>query len=239
MTLGEMQSMLLFRFNDPNGALYTPTQLILLLNQAYRYVWNKLIEHKVYLDKKITTISFVSGIQETILPVDVDKIITVLDENEVTIPLYDEEFSKRSDVVSCYRKRAIAANVIGIPDEQATQTREDLLGWYRIPNISFNLKIVYNRQYIKIVDTTPTTRENNQIPSNFHEVIVDYATILGWSSRGIREEVINTINFWQASFQTGLDTLINNFSHDAETQQQVPSVPGRCAGCGSLGQDRG
>lgn len=225
MTSTEMRGILLDRFNDPGQALYTNTVLQRLLNQALRQISNVLIASKIYINKKSIDVTFISGSQEIVLTSTsldlwpLERILYVLDEDKINIPVYEEEFSKLSDTPSCYLKRHI--NDTPLIGGQTTDYR---LGWYREPTETFILTVYYLAQ-IPAFQTVGIIQEViNDIPSQIHDVIVDCATYLGWANKGLRQELLPTIQFWKQQYEEGLQIAIMALGPQAETQQSVVDV---------------
>lgn len=231
MTLADFYSELAERFNDPQNALFSQLRLRELINKAFRKIWSSLNANKIYLKKQTVTVSFVSGSQEIELPlVDITddtnirsayKIISILDEDENQLEIYEEEFSKRSETPSCYFKSIVSST---LSPAGGGYLRKYYLGWYREPTSSFDITLLYNSQIQTYIDGDPLNKTLEDIPTQFHDVIVDCATYLGWSTRGIRAEVVDTIQFWKNEYNEGLANMVASIQNQADTQQSVVDV---------------
>lgn len=218
MTLGEMKSLLKVYLNDPRGTLYDTDQLRIMLNTSMQFVYNALITKGVHLYRQTTSVAFVASSQEIALtPTDMLKPIQVYDSNLVPIPIYEEEFSRKSDVPSVYFVRTVATSGINI-------NRTDKLGWYRSPTTSFTLTLSYDTVLSEFDLNDSEDKSINIIPSQFHDVIVLRAAVDAWASKGIGPEIQTNISFWQSKFDEKFGMMFDLLVMKSTSQDEVVNV---------------
>lgn len=227
MTLAEFYIELKERFNDPQGALFSDGRLRELINKAFRKIWIVLNANRIYLKKETATLTFIADSQEIEIPL-VDfrypyKLIMVANSDGERLEIREEEFSKRSaENESVYFKSVVSTDLD--PSGGGGFLRKYYLGWHNSPTSSFDLTIVYNAQIQLYTLNDSVNKTIHDIPPQFHDVVLDCATYLGWSTRGIRQEVLDTIQFWKSEYEEGLSSMVATLGLDGVTQQSVVDV---------------
>lgn len=226
MNLKQMQQSLQLKLNDPQGSFYTLLQLTQMLNTSMQFVYNKLIENKIYTRKSTVDIIFTSNVQETAFVSNIHKLIAAYDSDSVPVPIYEEEFSKQSSNRSVYFRASAVPPTINVPIVVTLTVRQDKLGWYRKPSSTFTITILFAEK-LTLFDENNAETGNfyiNDIPEEYHEVIILRATEVAWASKGLSQENIPTIQYWQAKFAEEFDAMINTLGKQADTQQHVIDV---------------
>ena len=225
MNFIEMKTLLRTYINDPHKGIYDDEQLRLILNEAYNFVYNALIAEKIYLYTRKETISFSANTQETAFSAvnDVIKIIYVLDENEITIPVYREQDSKKSDIRSVYVGETIAVDPTA---RTSTKQRASVLGYFKIPSSSFDVVVYYAARIQSLLydEGDSDKRVIHVIPEYHHNVIILRATAILWSIKGITPEILLNLQWWESKYREEFEVMKNSVGLDPDVNEEVVDV---------------
>jgi len=197
MTLNELRIAVRSNLDDTFGSLFTDDQLRLKINSAMRHIWNELNKRGKYFNTITETISFTPDNQEVAIAGDIHTLIWVRDTDRLSIDVVDDSQAQRTDKQSVYITRTISS--VG-----NSRTRVTKLGYYRIPDIAFDLTIKYNQQITVFSGSANGSESYEDIPKEHHNVIVLYATIL--SLPKYHESIAD----WQQLFNVEMLNLIDS-----------------------------
>jgi len=194
------------------------TQLRISLNEAAKLVYRELIKNGIFVDRASTTISFTANNQEIAFSSGIkpQKIIKVLDEDGLPIPIYSEEFSIKSNRRSVYFIRSITRT----KDNNYSQAYK--LGWYVEPNSSFDVTVIYVpsvAEFTDVLDSRSIGSENLfWVPEEHHDVVVLWAVVF---LLGIDEEAQT---FWGNLAQRELQNMVMSSKPFNESDDAIVDV---------------
>ena len=210
MDFAAQKTMLSMNLDDKNHEYYLEEpDLRILLNASYQHIYNQLMQRDIFTKKTSQTVSMISGIQEVALasPNTIHKIIYVEDTDNIPIPIYKKEYARRSNVRSVYVAEYATP---GSPSNRVLK-----LGWYQKPTSNFDLTVDVAEKIGQYAVGAVSTYTIDDIPPEYHNVIILYATILGV---GKDEDNIQT---WVTLFQAEFDAMINGLGTRSEEASEV------------------
>jgi len=200
MDFSTLKTMLALNLDDKNHEYYfEEPDLRLFLNNAYQFIYNELMRHNIFTKVSDQTINVVTNVQETVLtsPENIHKVVLVKDSEDIIVPIYNEAYSKRASVRSVYVAEYATP---GSPNNRVLK-----LGWYIKPSSNFDLVVRTAQKVGQFAVGASSTYTIEDIPPEFHNVIVLYATIL---AVGKDEDNLQTwINLYNNEFETMLAGL--------------------------------
>ena len=225
MNFIEMKTLLRTYINDPHKGIYDDEQLRLILNEAYNFVYNALIAEKIYLYTRQETVTFAANTQEIAFSRtnDMIKIIYVLDENDIRVPVYREQDSKSSDRRSFYVGEDIN---IDPTDNSLTKQRASVLGYFKKTSSSFDAVIYYAAkiQHLLYNSGNPDKKVIHVIPEYHHNVIILRATAILWSIKGITPEILLNLQWWESKYREEFEVMKNSVGLDPDVNEEVVDV---------------
>lgn len=205
--------MLAMNLDDKNHEYYLEEpDLRILLNASYQHIYNQLMQRDIFTKKASQIIAVVSGTQETTLvsPSTIHKVIYVEDADNIPIPIYNKVYARRSNVRSVYVAEYATP---GLPNNRVLK-----LGWHQKPSSNFNLTVDTAEKVGQFIVGAISTYTIDDIPPEYHNVIVLYATILGV---GKDEDNIQT---WAQLYQNEFDAMIMGLGTKSDEASEVVDV---------------
>jgi len=201
---------------DPNGKIWSDSVLNSYINNAYLQI-QKDGNYKWRENASNTTFDTIVGTQEYALPSDFIRLTLVRYNNNVLIP---------SDKITLKRQQNTFVN--GQPSQYYIYGTN--VGFDTIPNAVKEIDFDYQKKLAKLSDDTDTS----ELPEDFDDTIVKYASFLAWSTkRGNESTSANKLN----EYRVLLDTLVNAYIFSDDVNLRF-STAGRRVGTGSKVLDR-
>ena len=209
MTLQELKNQIRIQLDDKESSLYSDEQLRVLINSAYRHIWNKLLAANIFLKMSSVDVNFTT-VQEVEITgsADIQKIIHIQHEDGRYINLVSEAQAKRSDSPVCYLSRQVTT--VG---SESGPVRIEYLGWYRVPSNAFTLTLSVCSKVSQFISTDSSSSIIHDIPPEHHDLITTWATILALG--GLEEASEFWINLYQEQLANVLSSNYKNDEADA------------------------
>jgi len=214
MNLGEIRSSIRVNIDDRQSDLFTDSELTLLMDRAVRHIWNQFMLMEFYPIIKTTYVEIPAGSRVAELSPSfgkkIQKVIRVETANDVT----------KSDATTTGTATGVLVEVVEEKfsvkaDRQSVFFRgRTHVGWYRIADTSIGLAIFYSPTVTRI-STQPDSFSLSDIPEEYHEAIVLWATVL---ALGTDE---HNVGFWKSLFDEMMATVAASFTTKTEHEQGV------------------
>jgi len=216
MNIGELRESIRLNIDDTAGDLFTDAQLNNILKRAYNHLYRKMINAGVNINVASISLSFSSGSQEVIIasssgvPVAnslVQKPLYCRDVDNLKVEILDMTACLDSGKRSVYLRRVFS-------DKQETH----YLGYYLTPTTAFTVTFDYIPKITYEFDTMNDTTSIEFIPSEHHDVLINYATVLA-----LGKDEINA-KFWYEMYNETWRDMVHNASNVPEKYSGVVDV---------------
>jgi len=218
MTKSEIRQSIRVNIDDRQKDLFTDSEIDVLIDRSLRHVWNQfmLMEFyptvkttytKITQDNRVVQLDFGLDIQKVLRVetacdvVKSDEVFTGTPTGEL-VPVLEEKFSVKADRRSVFFRGRTH------------------VGWYRIPDSDIGLAIFYIPRISSIVNK-PDSFVVPEIPEEYHEAIVLWATVL---ALGTDE---HNVGFWKSLFDEMMATVAASFTTKTEYEQGVVDYYGQ------------
>lgn len=163
MNLTDARESLRVYLDDPRGDIYTDDKTILLLNQAIKRIYTKLLGIGYLYNPQTETVEFTSNTQEVALATTqrINRLWTARWNNgQDELPIYSEKMSKLSETPSVYFNGGGKS-----------------VGYYRVPGSTFKIDISFATEPELFIDGD--TDVTKVLPEDYWNVIILQACVYG------------------------------------------------------------
>ena len=185
MTLTELLALHRVYMEAPSTVEWSDANLTLLLNEAYKHIINYLTSVDKFYQVSSTTIDVVSGTKTYTISVDFRKILKIISLTTL----------KEIDLIDV-RQYPTDENIL-YPAYLVRGSASKTLNFFKDHQMTDTFTIYYAGQPAAL------TTANPEIPTNFHNLIVVYATILGKTIEG------KDYARWQKLFDDGISAMLS------------------------------
>ncbi len=203
MTYVEMVTMVRQMIDDVNSVRFSTDEPIrLFLNMAYKQLYREIIRRTVYTDAQTTTITFTSGNQNIAFDAgvfdNIQKVLHVEDANQIPIPIYPEEYSRRGIERSIYLRRVLVT-------AGDSKTEKLWCGWYVEPTSTFPVTILYQPKVAEFPSGVADAEQLDLVPVEHHDIVVLRAVVLALSVDEEQQSIMYSL--YQESLKSMLETI--------------------------------
>lgn len=208
MTHKEMRTMFRLKLDDPNGQRYADESVRLLLNEAFRDVWNSLLSLGLVPQSTLTT-------SVTLTPTSTNNVVEIAsDVQKVVWVKYNQGKAKINHVDE--------AAAVQSEEEVVFIRNGRYLGYY----IPITENKVFDVLYIPVVSQYDKMITDNEkildISEEYHNVIVTWAVILGFGGDR-RSEAMKS---WGAIYDKQFNDLVLSINPREVTIRKVVDTYG-------------